>query len=72
MHVLYINFDHFLHFLSSTQKKFDITAISETRITKSVLLSSNLNLNNYSFEFNPSETSASDALLYHANHVSYK
>ena len=40
------------------QKKFDIIAISETRITKQVSLSNNLNLNNYSFEFTSTETSA--------------
>ena len=31
-----------------------------------------LNLNNYSFEFTPIETSASGTLLYIANHLSYK
>ena len=46
-------------------------AISETRITKQVSLSNNLNLN-YSFEFTPTETSAGGALLYIANHLSYK
>ena len=32
----------------------------------------NLNLNNYSFEFTPTETSAGGTLLYIANHLSYK
>ena len=49
------------------QKKFDIIAISETRITKQVSLSNNLNLSNYSFEFTPTETSAG-VTLYIANH----
>ena len=31
-----------------------------------------MNLNNYSFEFTPTETSAGGALLYIANHLSYK
>ena len=31
-----------------------------------------MNLNNYSFEFTATETSASDTLLYIANHLSYK
>ena len=53
-------------------KKIDIIAISETRITKQVSLSNNLNLNNYSFEFTPTETSAGGTLLYIANHLSYK
>ena len=47
-------------------------AISETRITKNVSLLNNLNLNNYSFEFTPTETSAGGTLLYIADHLSYK
>ena len=31
-----------------------------------------MNLNNYSFEFTPTETSAGATLLYIANHLSYK
>ena len=46
------------HLLNCTEAKFDIIAISETRITKQGSLSNNLNLNNYSFEFTPTETSA--------------
>ena len=46
-------------------------AISETRITKQVSLSNNLNLN-YSFEYTPTGTSAGGTLLYIANHISYK
>ena len=45
---------------------------SETRITKQVSSSNNLNLNDYSFEFTPTETSAGGTLLYTANHLSYK
>ena len=66
------NFDDFDHLLSCTKTKFDIVAIFETRITKQVSLSNNMNLNNYSFEFTPTETSAGDTLLYIANHQSYK
>ena len=51
---------------------FDIIAISETRITKQVSLSNNLNLSNYSFEFTPTETSAGGILICTANHLSYK
>ena len=47
-------------------------AVSETRITRNVSLLNNLNLNNYSFEFTPTETSAGGTLLYIANHLSYK
>ena len=58
--------------MSCTKKIFDIIAISETRITKQVSLLNNLNLNNYSFEFTPTETSAGGTRLYIANHLSYK
>ena len=53
-------------------KKIDIIAIIKTRITKQVSLLNNLNLNNYSFEFTPTKTSASGTLLDIANHLSYK
>ena len=65
------NFDDLQHLLNCT-KKNDIIAISETRITKQVFLLNNLNLNNYSFEFTPTETSVGGTLLYIANHLSYK
>ena len=65
------NFDDLQHLLSCTKTKFYIIAISETRITKQVSLS-NLNLNNYSFEFTPTETSVGGAVLYNANHLPYE
>ena len=64
------SFDDLQHFLCCT-KKFDI-AISETRITKQASLLNNLNLNNYSFEFTLTETSAGGFLVYIANYRSYK
>ena len=66
------NFDDLQHLLNCTKKSFDIIAISETRITKQISLSNNLNLNIYSFEFTPTETPAGGTLLYIANHLSYK
>ena len=66
------NLDDLQHLLSCTKTKFDIIAMSETRITKHVSLSDNLNLNNYSFEFTPTETSVGSTLPYIANHQSYK
>ena len=66
------NFDDLQYLLSCTKKNFDIIAISETRIAKQVSLLNNLNLNNYSFEFTPTETSAGGTLLYIAKHLSYK
>ena len=43
----------------------NISVISETRITKQVPLSNDLNLNGYFFEFNPTETSAGGTLSLH-------
>ena len=48
-------------------------AISETRITKNINnILSNINLNNYAFEFTPTESSAGGTLIYAANHLAYK
>ena len=66
------NFDDLQYLLSSTKTVFNIIAVSETRTTKQISLLKNLNLNHYSFEFTPTETSAGGTLLYIANHLSYK
>ena len=66
------NYDDLQHLLSCTKGNFDIIAVSKTRITKNVSLLNNLNLNNYSFEFTPTETCAGGTLLYIASHLSYK
>ena len=66
------HFDDLQHLLNCTKKSFDIIAISETRITKQVSSSNNLNLNIYSFGFTPTETSTGGTLLYIANHLPYK
>ena len=66
------NFDDLQHLLSCTKRIFHIIAVSETRITKNVSLSNNLDLNNYSFKFTPTETCSGGTLLYIANHLSYK
>ena len=44
--------------MSSSKEDFDIKAVSETRITKQISQLYDLNLNNNSFEFTPTETSA--------------
>ena len=51
---------------------FDIIGVTETRITKQLSLLNNFNLNNYSYEFTPTETTAGGTLLHNANHLSYK
>ena len=64
-------FDDLQHLLCCTQKNFDMITISKTRITKNITSLNNLNLNNYSFEFTPTQTSAGGTLLYIADHLSY-
>ena len=66
------NFDDLQHLLSYTRNNFDIIGVTETRITKQVYLLNNLNLNDYSYEFTPTETTAGGTLLYIANHLSSK
>ena len=66
------NFNELEHLLSCTNKNVDVIAISETRITKNISLTNNLTMNNFSFEFTPTESSAGGTLLYVANHLSYK
>ena len=53
-------------------KNFDIIAVSETRISKKTSLTSNINLNNYSFEATPTESTAGGTMLYVSNRLSYK
>ena len=65
-------FDDLQHLLSYTENNFHIIAITETKITKQVSLSNNLNLNNFFYEFIPMETSAGGTLLCIVNHISYK
>ena len=50
----------------------DIFIFGFLRITKQVSLSNNLNLNNYSYEFTPTGTTAGDTPLCIANNLSYK
>ena len=50
----------------------DIIAISKTRMTKYINKISNINLNNYAFEFTPTESSVGGTLIYVANHLAYK
>ena len=46
--------------------------MTETRITNNISVTQNIELSNYSFEDTPTESSAGGALLYIANHLSYK
>ena len=60
-------------FLESCNISFcdsSITGVTEARITKQVSLLNNLNPNDYSYEFTPTETTPCGTLLYIANHLS--
>ena len=59
------------HQLKCRNKVFNIVAVSEIRISKKTSLTSNINLQNYSFEFAPTKPNARETLLYIANHLSY-
>ena len=58
--------------MSCTKNNFAIIGVTETRITKQFSLLNNFNLNNYSYELTPTETTAGGTFLYIANHLSYK
>ena len=49
------NLDDLQCLLSCTKNNFDVIGVTETRITKQKILN-NLNLNNYSYESTPTET----------------
>ena len=49
---LHKNSDDLEHLLKCANKVFDIVAVSEIRITRKTSLTSNIHLQNYSFEFN--------------------
>ena len=66
------NFEELQYLLKSTNKNFDIIAITETRTRKDISITNNLSLNNYSFGLTSTESSAGGTLLYIANHLSYK
>ena len=63
------NFDDLQYLLSCI---FILVGVTETRITKHLSLLNNFNLNNYSYEFAPVETTAGSTLLCIGNHLSYK
>ena len=66
------NFDDLEYLLKTTNMNFDIIAISETRMIKNISKIFNINLNDYAFEFTPTESSSGGTLIYFANHLAYK
>ena len=61
-----------MYLLKCTNKNFDIIAVIETRISKKTSLTSNIDLNNYSFKTTPTESTAGGTMLYVSNRLSYK
>ena len=66
------NFEDLEYLLKTTNKAFDVIAISESRILKDTNLSKNINIYNYSVEFTPTESHAGGTILYINNRLSYK
>ena len=66
------DFDDLVHLIKSTNKVFNITPVSETRITKQTFRTTNINLKKYCLESTLDESSAGGTPLYIANHLSYK
>ena len=57
------NFDDLDRLLKCTNKIFNIIAVNETRITKQISFTTNINLRNYAIDFTPTEVSAGVTLL---------
>ena len=66
------NFDDLGHLVKYANKIFDIVAVSESRTTRKTPITTNINLQSYSFEFTPTESNEGVTLLYIANNLSYK
>ena len=58
--------------LSSSNLNFDIICITESRITKSNLPTSNIHIPGYNIEQTPTESSAGSTLIYISQKISYK
>ena len=65
------NFGELRNLLQSTKINVDLIAVTETRIPKSVSVTRNTVLNNYSCEHTPTKSSGGGTLLYIANHLLY-
>ena len=66
------NFDDFNILLNELNVSFDILAITESRIKKNPSSPINIQLDNYSIEHTPTETSAGGDLRYISERLSYQ
>ena len=65
-------FDNLVYLLKCTNKNSDITAVSETRISKETSLSSNVKLKNNFLKSILTESTAGGTMLFISNHLSFK
>ena len=63
--------DDLENLLASCKIDFDVIAISESRLNKDNISTHNLNLQNYSFDYCPTESTAGGTALYIRNTLSY-
>ena len=66
------NIDDFEPFIHSKKTDSDITAVSESRITKKNPPPIDVNIPNYSYEFCPTEAKAGGTLIYISDQLPYK
>ena len=65
------NFDQLYTLLSETNVSFDVIGITETRLKKQTLRTTNIDINGYNLEHTPTEASCGGSLLYVKNKLNY-
>ena len=61
------NFDQLYTLLSETNVSFDVIGITETRLEKQTLRTTNIDIIGYNLEHTPTEASCGETLLYVKN-----
>ena len=64
-------FDDLQTLLAKINVKFNAIGITETRLNKTSIGNTNIDLSGYSFEHTPTEESCGGALLYINNNINY-
>ena len=65
------NFDQLYTLLSETNVSFDVIGITETRLKKQTLRTTNIDIIGYNLEHTPTEASCGGTLLYVKNKLNY-
>ena len=65
------NFDDLQTLLAKINVKFNVIGLTETRLNKSSIRNTNIDLSGYSFEHTPTEANCGGALLYIDNNINY-